>query len=135
MRKWVEALRSGDFLQGEGNLAYREDDGPLLHCCLGVACELAIADGVVLPRTETATDHGFKVFFNYRNGFMPEQVSQWLGLLHGETDGNVKLIDPSVHVRPDTMILATEANDVYNWDFRTIADAIERTYLGGEDGE
>lgn len=33
--KWIEALRSGDYKQGQG--ALREDDR---FCCLGLACEI-----------------------------------------------------------------------------------------------
>ncbi len=46
--KWVAALRSGDFTQGVGNLAFKPDpESGMRHCCLGVLCELAIEDGVV----------------------------------------------------------------------------------------
>ena len=35
LRKWVEALRSGDYKQAEGALS-RGDS----YCCLGVACDI-----------------------------------------------------------------------------------------------
>lgn len=40
-KKWVEALRSGKYQQGMGQLASREveSDG-FCYCCLGVACEI-----------------------------------------------------------------------------------------------
>ena len=41
MKRWVSALRSGEFKQGKGAL---EAKGK--HCCLGVLCELALVEGV-----------------------------------------------------------------------------------------
>lgn len=42
-RAWVKALRSGQFPQGSGRLAYQDNvgDGTVEYCCLGVACEVA----------------------------------------------------------------------------------------------
>lgn len=39
-KKWVEALRSGKYLQGKGYLAQQDDSGEYRYCCLGVACEI-----------------------------------------------------------------------------------------------
>lgn len=42
--RWVEALRSGVFTQGQSRL--RDDTGDeVKHCCLGVLCALAQAEG------------------------------------------------------------------------------------------
>jgi hypothetical protein len=41
-QKWVEALRSGKYQQTRYLISRK--DGK--YCCLGVACELAIAEGV-----------------------------------------------------------------------------------------
>ena len=43
VKKWVKALRSGEYQQGEGELC-REDDivGDCEYCCLGVACDILI---------------------------------------------------------------------------------------------
>lgn len=40
IRKWVKALRSGEYNQGEGNLCAVDKDGNAHYCCLGVAYEL-----------------------------------------------------------------------------------------------
>ena len=42
-RKWVKALRSGNYKQGEGFLQNRN-----AYCCLGVACIVA---GVPIPKS------------------------------------------------------------------------------------
>lgn len=40
--KWVAALRSGEYVQGKGNLKLVGETitTPIRHCCLGVLCEL-----------------------------------------------------------------------------------------------
>lgn len=73
--KWVEALESGRFKQGRERL--RRGD---LMCCLGVACELAIEDGVPL-RVETACDGS--VSYDGLAGVLPERVRTRLGLRYG----------------------------------------------------
>jgi len=53
---WLEALRSGDYVQGRGQLAHIDASGRRVsHCCLGVLCELAVKDGVV---EDFAEQHG-----------------------------------------------------------------------------
>lgn len=44
--KWCEALESGEYEQTKDCL-HENGDG---YCCLGVACELAILDGVAIRR-------------------------------------------------------------------------------------
>ena len=40
-RKWVRALRSGEYKQGKGYLVQGTNEDGYVHCCLGVlACEM-----------------------------------------------------------------------------------------------
>jgi hypothetical protein len=39
--KWVEALRSEQYLQTQGMLRFRDDEGKSSFCCLGVLCDVA----------------------------------------------------------------------------------------------
>lgn len=41
VRKWIRALRSGDYEQGTSKLRRKEDS----FCCLGVACDVVQPDG------------------------------------------------------------------------------------------
>ena len=59
VRKWVEALRSGDFKQTTGQLYL---DGS--YCCLGVACVLA----------------GVSIDGEHCNSVLPDAVMEWLGV-------------------------------------------------------
>lgn len=77
---WVAALRSGQYAQGRAHLCKESK-----HCCLGVACELAIADGVEIERKICNTT---LVRFNGNSGAMPLAAMSWLGLR--EPDGSLK---------------------------------------------
>jgi len=54
---WLEALRSGDYVQGRGQLAYIDGSGErVAHCCLGVLCELAVKDGAIATYAEQGSE-------------------------------------------------------------------------------
>lgn len=84
-KKWVKALRSGKYSQGRRWLL---KDGR--YCCLGVACQLAIESGVDVSVKKHPLCDGVTVF-DKNDGFLPEQVSKWLGLL--SFDGRFKRIE------------------------------------------
>jgi hypothetical protein len=76
--KWVEALESGAFKQGQGGLAVERGDGSREYCCLGVACRLAIQDGV--PITEVPANHSDDIIFDRKAGYLPRRVQKWLSV-------------------------------------------------------
>lgn len=65
---WAQALESGKYKQGAGQLAVETDEG-LQHCCLGVACELAVHQGIIAS---------FDGDDGALQDYMP--VQDWLGL-------------------------------------------------------
>jgi hypothetical protein len=74
-QKWINALRSGKYKQARGVLTDR-DGG---HCCLGVACELAVELGIT-------TRHKYEAGVRYGEdgtsmATPPLEVQEWLGLL------------------------------------------------------
>jgi hypothetical protein len=74
--KWIAALRSGKFLQGKD---YLKVDGK--YCCLGVACELAIADGLaVTTGIERTHDGRTAELFDGEKFYLPLSVQEWLRL-------------------------------------------------------
>ncbi len=73
---WVEALRSGDYEQGEGALT---KEGK--HCCLGVACVLYQEKvGGLVETDSTSWTSGAVTSYDGESGFLPRKVSDWLGL-------------------------------------------------------
>lgn len=84
-KRWVEALRSGNYQQGIGYLRqHAQSDGQDYYCCLGVLCELAVADGVVVRGEAGDQVHhygpegGSSAEFNAQ--LLPRTVADWAGL-------------------------------------------------------
>ena len=129
MRLWVDALRSGDYGQTTGVLCNGKD-----YCCLGVACEVAIKDGVDVLRTPKAGECGVSgcgtcasVSYDGEGAVLPSSVCQWLG---------ISALNPTLKAPGECGVTATAstANDTHKWSFAQIADAIENTFLtDGED--
>jgi hypothetical protein len=49
-KEFIRCLRSGEFKQARNRL-YELDGDVYANCCLGVACQVAEANGVELPKT------------------------------------------------------------------------------------
>lgn len=128
LRKWVEALRSGEYEQGHGRLR-SEIGGKSTHCCLGVACEVAIADGVSVHFSGGVYNYARKEEETYNLfalSYLPDPVKWWLGL-----DDRDPIVGQRVGRGPDLIakpVPATVANDGENWSFSRIADGIEAYY-------
>lgn len=121
LRLLVAALRSGEYEQGNGYLKVRnKEDTKFLHCCLGVACELATANGVVLVTSEFFNEDNRKtVKFDGHSDFMPGLVSRWL-----EVDSSDLVV-----MSPDGYLLTgAAANDNHGLTFEQIATGIEANY-------
>jgi len=127
---WVEALESGRYRQGTGQLRVANTFGETLRmCCLGVACEVSglgrwepdtdnyVVDGA--PRDELngdLADHGGR----YVAGtYLPLAVAEHYGV----DDYNPEFVD-----RYGAPRWATDLNDVDGATFAEIAAAIRRTY-------
>lgn len=144
LRLWVDALRSGEYEQTQGMLARKQGE-QTSYCCLGVACEVAAANGVIIPKTVDSyptMDEFDKVGGGYAvnygcpspdgefwgdstSGTLPPHVSEWLTGEYGYNEGNMwVLVDEDGN--SETL---TTLNDRFRWTFEQIADAIEKTYL------
>lgn len=74
--KWVEALESGNYKQGTGRLCRIDLDKNKRFYCLGVACDLAIENGLIV----SATDGRDCVVYDGESDYLPAKVAKWLGL-------------------------------------------------------
>jgi len=117
-RKWIAALRSGLFQQGNGYLRKDEENGPTL-CCLGVACELAILDGVEIKKKRNEADGIYR--YEETESILPEEVRKWLGLRSSD-GGFDKAILFGFSDRAHSL---TQLNDHARYDFNMIADFVE----------
>lgn len=116
LRKWVAALRSGNYKQARGYLRPSDDSG---YCCLGVACEIS-GVGSWVP-ADACYQYVTGVPCKHRGDALPEAVASWLG---------VDCDDPELDTGDyGTPLRASIMNDIARASFAEIADAIERTYL------
>lgn len=99
---WVEALESGKYEQGMGQLKLMEPEGPddeygaPKYCCLGVACDIF---GPLVGRPEgtdeSPLDELSKYWWGY-DGSLPDEIVTLLGL----SDGSGSLLE-NVVVDPE----------------------------------
>ena len=120
-KKWIIALRSGEYKQGR--LALHPTY--VTFCCLGVGCDIYIRDVGGCWDESYGFQYGFKYGFHaydgYSNGIddvLPVEVQNWLGL--ASTDGAF-----ISHVDDSDFVTLAELNDSGEYNFDRIADIIE----------
>lgn len=117
LKLWVAALRSGEYAQTQGVL--QRTNGPDYQgrpkgfCCLGVACEVAIKNGLEVIKYE----NDGVVFYNGVDTLLPEAVATWYGY------GGLLM-----HIPSFVGVSATAYNDKLGKTFPEIADMIEEEY-------
>lgn len=107
--KWLEALRSGKYEQGQVNLRSKQDK----FCCLGVACDLEAKDGL-LVEIDNGETFGY---WSYRDA-SDEDAYRSSALLPSETTERTGISDEVAN-------LLTVMNDTKLMTFNEIADWIE----------
>jgi len=147
VKKWVEALRSGNYKQGKG--ALRVTQGRELSpsedrfCCLGVACDLAEREGVMLDVGFTPLPHDgvWDVSYDGDHLELPEAVQDWLGIHESNplvarlSIERYGLLDDAYRFKlddynnPDLNRTLAEINDGIDNSFGLIANLIEAQYL------
>lgn len=123
-QRWIDALRSGDYIQGAGRLHDPEENS---FCCLGVLCDLYIKD----HSKSTAWSFGPSVneeAINATEGYLPGEVIDW-AKLQSSFSG-----DLVVYQDDGTGIEVTELNDS-GASFRKIARYIESSIDPEEEEE
>lgn len=117
-KTWAAALRSGKYLQGKNTLHMIDAEGNDRFCCLGVACELAVAAGIIAPAEpldQPARADGSRVLlYDGEGGILPTRVCQWLGLP-----------DPRGLTSYSPRASLTALNDEEDWTFEQIAELID----------
>jgi hypothetical protein len=108
-KKWVAALRSGKYKQGKGKLHDVDDK----YCCLGIACKVAMENGVELNKKYNADDLWYT--YDGKSTYLPSSVLLWLRLRNGR--GGCPDYSTDLAAYNDTGIT-----------FNQIADIIEREH-------
>lgn len=132
MRKLVNALMNDDYPQGAGTL---NSQGKL--CCLGVACEVAIQNGVEVEKINVDDKvcgcgivhlgNEGRVSYDGETGTLPDSVSDWLGLEDVRDDGGI--ISPRRNPKLAGRT-ATFWNDIAEANFKTIGQLFNYEFLG-----
>ena len=138
-KKWVEALRSGDYEQAISRLRLAADYSDRVRdrfCCLGVACDLAAQDGVgewddemfQVDRTDNHPKHP-AIVTDRSGGTMPTAIRQYYGI--DAEDGNIPVKDdvldrdyPKTGLKAKHVTLSTLNDSGKSFDF--IAEVIEK---------
>lgn len=128
--RWVDALESGDYVQTKGQLRKDNDDGTSCFCVAGVACELALADGVDLrwdPRIQAYLWHTENCDCGcdeerdmQTNISVPAPVKEWLGMKRVPK----VLLDARLGIEADVV----SVNDSSGWSFARIAEGLRERY-------
>lgn len=79
--QWVNALRSGDYVQGVKRLCTRIDVDHYQFCCLGVLMELAANAGIVTP-VDVSAGRVYRdpVAAGQASAYLSLSVVEWIGL-------------------------------------------------------
>lgn len=108
---WVEALRSGDYLQGRLSLRNEKNE----YCCMGVLCDIYLQEHPKVPGSPETNweykDEIDKYQIDGEGNYLPEEVMKWAGL---------ESKDPQCR---ETHL--SYMNDMRKYTFKQIADQIE----------
>lgn len=118
MKKWVKALRSGEYKQTPHALCKEDKDGNCSFCCLGVLAELYVQEnndkvcwGKRSKLDSALSIHGLR-------GSLSKEIMKWSGL---KTEGGTiktKYIDSQLF----------RLNDEEGKSFKQLANIIEKNY-------
>lgn len=127
IKKWVKALRSGEYTQGKKALRDTENN----FCCLGVLCD--ITKEKLNLEWGLGVDEIYYMGEEKCDGVLPFEVSEYLGEVLDHRivirDSNSKIPeDVSRYLRFNDTYL-TELNDDYDLTFNEIADILEEEFL------
>jgi hypothetical protein len=116
-KKWVTALRSGEYEQGKDHLVTVDQDGTERFCCLGVLCNLSTEAGY----GEWSEMNGVPEFQG-ETGVFPRDVADKYGLTcFGEIPGDAVIYKGRSH---PTLVSLNDAGAPFSF----IDDVIEERF-------
>lgn len=116
VKLWLDALRSGEYKQGQQYLAqFLKKRADWHYCCLGVACEIASKyihlDTSIYDNGSCAIPGDVKKY-NDNCSFLDQDIKNWYGLSDWAENELLRM------------------NDSFGWNFERIANWIEENILG-----
>lgn len=127
--RWLAALRSDKYLQGQNYLQYQTADGKIRYCCLGVLCEIVDVKPVKFGVISA-------IFQDHDAEDLPMLAAQRAGL--NQRDPFIHLAQMGWHSPNEDTGIAPEGYTLANLNdsglpFPQIADVIEFFIPGEED--
>lgn len=113
--KWLEALRSGEYVQGKNALKTKEGK----YCCLGVLCDLHRKTTKKAGCNWGVNNSGEGVYFK-NTGALPKEVMDWAGFTEHSADGDLVLNGKGTNL--------ASLNDGKGYGFKRIAQVIEKHF-------
>jgi len=118
--RWAAAMRSGRWLQANGELRDDTSPPPWRYCCLGVATDLAVFDGVLTVEDTPLTWEAAEL---EDTGVLSSAVIAWM---------EVNSENPVLGWYPNgNELTATAANDEEDFTLEEIADMVEGITIPG----
>jgi hypothetical protein len=116
-KKWVKALRSGKYKQGQ-EVLHNNYCGKDTYCCLGVLCDLYQQDRRSKKKKMLDVENAWDTFaYDGEDTHLPDAVREWAGMK--TNDGNWDALDEK---RSNLVYL----NDAKRKSFKRIANIIEK---------
>ena len=118
MKKWVKALRSGDYVQRAEALRSKE-----AYCCLGVLCDIS--------KVGAWSDSDYYVCTNSSDeAMLPQKVQDWAGMASkaGAWEGDPIHRKMTLLALNDTMTWNEQTGTKHKHTFQEIADIIEKEW-------
>lgn len=115
--KWVQALESGEYLQGIGHLNINNTN----FCCLGVLCELESS-----KLTKRLCEHRRDILYDNNSCFLPDILYNLYGFMsrQGDFKGNVgmdcslaSLNDNGVSFKEIAQIIRDDPSNVFTKEY------------------
>lgn len=121
-QKWVDALRSGKYIQGTGTLCQiNNNSGERRYCCLGVLADVAGLESSIFDDGYTRA-----LSFEDHTGALSKKFAREVGIFTHKEDESLGYVT-AVWVESRQSYL-TELNDRDKLSFNEIADVIEENF-------
>lgn len=108
--KWLEALRSGNYLQGLGSLRVETDDGHSRFCCLGVLCDIVDNSKWILLRSVRNAAVEYQSPMGLKISYPPEDIEEIY----------------KTFIKGEDLAMMNDSDDA---SFAEIADVIEEAFV------
>lgn len=131
-KRWLEALRSGEYKQGRNYLKATDKNGVDRFCCLGVLCDLYVKDHVTkhwevdVLETDSEKDGSRRIVYGLNNNHvdLPDRVMKWAGL----KDSNPDIVFLESELSPEKRKSLCFSYIDLNLDLATLNDSERRRF-------